>query len=371
MNALHLSSLCLAASCAATLCAADPPDRASLLGSVEAVRSGIQDIAVDFTVTKMVGHPSDVSSDARYVAWSDGMIRVERTYPTPSGASAFVAATTDGVNTWQYFELTRTASRSAAPGEHHEIDGMGFFELMAFFPAIEGGLNRGQERDLANILADEDTMIGAEFEDVAGAPCIVVDSIENGTVRHRLWVDPQRSFMPRKQEFYFAGGDEVAVTLEVSEFGLVGDRWLPIEAVRFSPPSSRYDGGEIPVLYAVQVDRSPAGELMVSVNSGLAPSHFDYSAELPAGVLVGDDVTGDHWVVSGRDFRSSADAALASLGADAAEIIPELRATSREGRDDGRVTSFGVPWALLTGACIAVGIMGVAARVRRVPERNA
>ncbi len=339
-------------------------DRLALLEDVASVRSGIIDIEVECTVSKLAGHPAQVQGSSDYVAWAGGMIRVEREHQAPGGRAAFVAATTDGTNTWQYFALTRTAVRMASPTEHHEIDGMGFFELMAFFPEIPGGINRGQERDLERILDEETTVVHEQLDEVDGAACVVVDAMEGGHVHHRLWLDPSRSYMPRRQEFFFPGTDETVVVIQIDEFSRVDGIWLPTRGMRMSPATDRYETGFVPVVHSVSVDRDHAGTLSLAVNSDLAPSLFDYSTELPAGTLVGDRTTGESWIVSGQDFRSSASAALASLGDEGARIIQELSASEQSRESAVHSASLGLPWLVMAGVSVAVALVGVAPRMR-------
>jgi len=339
-------------------------DRLSFLEEVSVVRSGIDDPEVGYTVTRLAGHPAQTQGSSASVAWAGDMVRVEREHETPGGRTAFVAATADGTNGWQYFALTRTAVRLAAPTEHHEIGGVGLFELMAFFPEIPHGVNRGEERDLESILGEETRIVHEQLEEVEGAACVVVDAMQGGYVHHRLWLDPDRSSMPRRQELLFSGADETAVVIRVTEFSQVDGIWLPASAMRTSPATDRYETGFVPVVSSVSVDRDHAGQLSLAVNSTLASSLFDSSTELPPGTLAGDRTTGESWIVSGQDFRSSANAALASLGEEGSRILSELSPSEESGARTVHSASLGLPWLVMAGVSLALALVGGAPRLR-------
>lgn len=85
--------------------------------------------------------------------------------------------------------------------------------------------------DLTTILASEESRV-AGAGDVDGTPAVIVEVGDVGAPHMRIWLDPVRNCVPLRWSRLRPGG-EAAATVNLRDYRLFDDCWLPLEAQVF------------------------------------------------------------------------------------------------------------------------------------------
>ncbi len=336
------AAMCLAlAGCATCLCATASVDSGEealhdLRESVAELRSSMTDFSVEFTFEAIhAGGSNAIAMDHRLVAIKNSnMIRMERQYSgfapadgSDGAPSWFVAASYDGEQGCGYQQVNRLAYVRAS-GEIPLIDteGSGFFDLMRYYPCSQARGEGIHARDLLSVLDASDATVRSNPEQVDGHACFVVDvgELSEGHPKESIWIDPERGYLPVVQQVFVNKPDGTAGLLLEHRIEqaveLEGGVWVPVRGSRKTFGFGLNPDTSVATEYEMQVTGNEDGSPLVSMNTGLLDSYFDYSTSLPAGTLVADLDTGDQWVASNSDYAAAADAVLAS--ADISALLP-------------------------------------------------
>ncbi len=340
--------------------------KAELIAEIEARRVAIQDLDVDFVFYATGVIPSHaVRHDARRVVLKgDDRILIERVYRIGDTSYETTASLT-GSRGWGHQAVNRLAyTRAGADIPLVTTEGSGFFDLMMWFPCEVARTGDRNPNDLLSVLESEASLVAPQTELIDGHMCHVVEVVGAfDAIVARVWIDPERGFLPVRQVYYDPAALPPAIVLSLAindAIEVVEDVWLAVSGQRETLPSSDFEELANGLNYTMSVQADASG-LRLKVNEGVGDTVFDLSTKLPPRTLVSDLDTGHIAMASARDYSATADSALASLS-EFTRAEPEL--------DDllhprGPVVSIG--WL---GLMLGAGVAGAAASFVRVRRRT-
>jgi outer membrane lipoprotein-sorting protein len=283
-----------------------------IAAAVEAARSRVDDLSVDFTYNAVRGDPKNLfyRSEMR-VQVKGGKVVYRHIYgAAPStGERLFIRHIAfDGRHTTTY-DGKMVAAVEAGRSSETSLKGMGFFDLM-LWNRPEGAEGAG-DMDLATMLRSPETSLRPETEAVRGTPCYVVDvkvpRFEKTSVT--LWLDPARGFLPLRH-VWFVGPDPAKADMEFDVEEAVEAPpgvWCATAGRKVLHPFGTVVKQECE--WRMVVDREPDGRPKIRLNSGIDDQVFQPWRSLPPGQFLVDSRTGKGAAVGGADY----DAMVASL----------------------------------------------------------
>ena len=190
------------------------------------------------------------------------------------------------------------------PGRNHEARSQDrfFFDLSL----MNAPRSAGGDQSLVSLLRSSASQVRPQLEEAGGALCHVVEFVRHAALgpRQVVWIDTQRGYLPVRQVFY-TGTVPRAVQMEYvveDAIELPSGHWVPVSGWK--------QVGDLHWDFAVQ--RNPAGQYRVEVNTIGNDAIFRLQDRLPAGFLVHHRGTGELWTVANGDYERGA-ATLASV----------------------------------------------------------
>lgn len=131
--------------------------------------------------------------------------------------------------------------------------------------------------DLSAILQAPTTRMLAGREDVDGRQTVRIESLRDGAVVMRLWLDPERGALPLRWTRLNSNGDDI-VTVSLQDVTQCGDTWLPLRI------EVEYLRGPQQGVHTTQVARRADGASTLRVNTRNPISAYEVQFRMDATV---------------------------------------------------------------------------------------
>lgn len=251
--------------------------------AIAAQRSNIRAIAVSVT-QRSIGLPGTTQNFQHHeFAMLGRQYFMEHEYAN-DGGSFLVACTFDGGLGLTYTAKTRIAAlRGSVDPVNFSTMGSGFFDLLMYYPSVDGLDAPLGPVDLLTLLENERSTIKSSAVDLNDTRCILVEvQRENGAPSDQIWIDPARGFYPLRHDCLNASG-QLLVSYETTSLAEIDGVWLPLEGLRRAPPSDMNPG---PIETVISVDLDAMGRPLASMNANIPPGKFSYLNQLPPGTMI-------------------------------------------------------------------------------------
>lgn len=266
-----------------------PMTKAAILKIVEAERRGIETLAVEFRFDSNESGDERARYSARVVMrghdvvgpGAGGDVRqmmVDRAYGPSDDRLFHQWIAFNGQFTCWYQAYNHLGGLLPGLVPNADVRGEGFFQLNMLADPWKKADVRG-EGSLTGFLRNQFTVVMPRMEKVDGAGggwCYV---LTNGGFFHtdaRIWLDPERGFLPVRQRYF---GERREVTeWDVEKAELIGGKfWMATSGREVLP-----DGAVVKMV----VGRDEKNGAKIKVNEVLAGDYFDLWKQMPAGTRV-------------------------------------------------------------------------------------
>ena len=363
--------------------------REDIAAAVEANWSRIEDLTASFS-WRTVGEapPNVVSTDNMKIVVKGGKTYFYEVYASAeqrASGKVFQREVAFNGKITTVHEPQR-AKAMILPSQENET-------LAGLFPLTSTMMYSGLERqsplgvDLANLtscLKSQLASVREYQEEVDGHWCHVADlsSPGNGGKIATLWIDPQRGYLPVRNEIYGGSEDPYVLSRSIIEEAIevAPNLWVP---TRSTCKTGGKSTGKWMCQYKLEVNLLDNGKPDVAINSGVRDEFFDLWRRLPPGTEVYDKLADRGYTMGGEEYRDIAKA-LESVPEFASLPVPEraggqtdeVTAHERQENPGMRATPLDArggmsPWILpsLIGLAVLVGV-GTVLVVRRLHATN-
>ncbi len=292
--------------------------RQDILAYVEAGRSKISDLTVSFSFNATHSGPDDAAiRDHTKIILKGSMIYSDEVYGGDASKSPRLYDRELAFN-GHIGTIHQKSEGIASFGPEKPIDcrvrGTGFFDLGWLNPPIEGGTG-WNDQSLISLVKSSTSKMRPQLEIVAGHPCYVFDAFgpESDATDPMItaWLDPQQGFLPIKVVYFLRSTPLMESDIYTSKEVLPG-LWMPLRGRKYvyfrkDSPYIRENQEHIMI-----VDSADSETPAIAVNTGVKDDFFDLWKHLPPGTLLIDKQTRKMITVGGKDWRATADEAVAS-----------------------------------------------------------
>lgn len=323
-----------------------------LIAEIQRRRAAIESLDVEFAFYAVGEVPTHaLQLDMRSVVLEGDKVRIDRTYRiggVDGGETYSTSASFDGARGWGYQAVNQIAyTRQDGQIPLIELEGSGFFDLILWYP---DSVTRGEGlhvNDLLSMLDSPHSVVSEEFDVIDGFLVYVVELRPADQLIGRIWIDPNRGYLPVRQVYY--SGPFPTVELRILEtVQFANDVWLPVLGERVTEPNPDREELFRGLWFEMKVKEDARGPLL-KVNEGVDNGIFDLSRTFPPRTTAIDLDRNRLWKVSAHDYSASADAALASFST-------TTRQFGGESSDLGDEALWGDPlWLALMSAAGLVG----------------
>jgi beta-lactamase regulating signal transducer with metallopeptidase domain len=270
-----------------------------LLG-VEAARSQIKDISVNFSYNQVKGPPGNLGRRL-HVTW---VLKESKAYtarvfgadPAPDSKTFKKEIAYNGRRTTFYEPDRGLAMVRTELTRETKTQGEGFFDLMLLNPPRDDGDGRN-DQSLVSLLKSGKSRLRKQTEVVRGRICHVADLMDASSDRPSMtvWIDAQRGFLPMRQVFYTKpGGDEILMLFDIEEARDLGNGlWFPVYGRKLVNPVPGMPEISAGIECVMEVDGWREGKPALTVNQGVKDEFFDLWKRLPPGTMLKDMDAGD------------------------------------------------------------------------------